>query len=156
MLELLETAKKKKEAADIYFDKKKQEYEKAREELIVFDDMKDFQIIVEDCVIPHKLKSKSNSHRKNVTSLKFNSFGTSYISTGLDGFIRLWDGNKSNSMIKIDNEVGVFSGFSMACSGACFDHTEQFLIGVSLDKTAKVWSLKNNKLMGTLTGHIGT
>lgn len=43
----------------------------------------------------------------------------------------------------------------MACSAATYDHTEQLLFGVSLDKTAKLWSLKNNKLLTTFTGHIG-
>ncbi len=43
----------------------------------------------------------------------------------------------------------------MAVSDATYDNTEQLLIGVSLDKTAKVWSLKNNKLLNTFTGHIG-
>lgn len=43
----------------------------------------------------------------------------------------------------------------MAVSDATYDNTEQLLIGVSLDKTAKVWSLKNNKLLTTFTGHIG-
>ena len=62
--------------------------------------MADFQIIVEDMVIPHKLKSKSTAHRKNVTSMKFNSFGTNYITTGVDGFVRIWDANKSKIMFK--------------------------------------------------------
>jgi WD40 repeat protein len=61
----------------------------------VFDSIKDFQIVVEDMVIPHKLKIKQNAHRKNITSMKFNSFGTNVITTGMDGFIRIWDANKS-------------------------------------------------------------
>ena len=44
----------------------------------------------------------------------------------------------------------------MACSSATFDHTEQLLFATSLDKTAKLWNLKNNKLLTTFTGHIGT
>jgi WD40 repeat protein len=51
---------------------------------------------VEDVTIPKMLKIKVNSHRKNITSMKFNSFGTNLISTGMDGFIRIWDANKSN------------------------------------------------------------
>ena len=60
--------------------------------------MKDFQIIVEEVSIPNKLKIKLNSHRKTITSMKFNSFGTNFITTGMDGFIRLWDANKSNPL----------------------------------------------------------
>lgn len=51
-------------------------------------------------------------------------------------------------------EVGVFAGFTGAISSATFDHSEQFLFAGSLDKTAKLWSLKKNKLLSTFTGHI--
>jgi len=111
------------------------------------DSIKDFQIVVEDVVIPNKLKVKLSAHRKNITSMKFNSFGTNFITTGVDGFVKVWDANKNS-------ENAVFSGFSMACTSASFDNTEQVLFAGSLDKTIKVWSLKNNKLLGTLMGHI--
>jgi len=51
-------------------------------------------------------------------------------------------------------EIGVFSGFTGAVTGATFDHTEQYLFAGSLDKSAKLWALKNNKLLCTFTGHI--
>lgn len=51
-------------------------------------------------------------------------------------------------------EVGVFTGFTSAVSGATFDHTEQHLFAGSMDKSAKLWALKNNKLLVTFTGHI--
>jgi len=55
----------------------------------------DFKIIVEDVVIPKKLKLKIKGHKKNITSLKFNSFGTNCISTGDDNFVKIWDATKS-------------------------------------------------------------
>lgn len=51
-------------------------------------------------------------------------------------------------------ETGVFAGFSTSVSSATFDNAEQMLFAGSLDKTAKLWELKNNKLKGTFTGHI--
>jgi WD40 repeat protein len=51
-------------------------------------------------------------------------------------------------------EIGVFAGFTGAVTGASFDNTEQFLFAGSMDKSAKLWSLKNNKLLVTFTGHI--
>ena len=51
-------------------------------------------------------------------------------------------------------EVGVFTGFTGAVSGATFDNSEQFLFAGSMDKSAKLWALKNNKLLVTFTGHI--
>jgi WD40 repeat protein len=55
---------------------------------------------------------------------------------------------------KIDMEIGVFTGFTGAVTGATFDHSEQLLFAGSMDKSAKLWSLKNNKLLVTFTGHI--
>jgi WD40 repeat protein len=54
----------------------------------------------------------------------------------------------------LDMEMGVFTGFTGAITGATFDHTEQYLFAGSMDKSAKLWSLKNNKLLVTFTGHI--
>jgi WD40 repeat protein len=51
-------------------------------------------------------------------------------------------------------EISVYSGFTSSVTSATYDHTEQFLFAGSMDKTAKLWSLKNNKLISTFTGHI--
>ncbi len=51
-------------------------------------------------------------------------------------------------------EIGVFTGFTGAVSAATYDHTEQYLFAGSMDKSAKLWSLKNNKLLQTFNGHI--
>ena len=42
-------------------------------------------------------------------------------------------------------EIGVFTGFTGAVSAATFDHSEQYLFAGAMDKTAKLWALKNNK-----------
>jgi WD40 repeat protein len=95
MLELVETAKKKKEAADIYFDEKQKDHRKNSSEINIRDSIKDFQIFVEDVQIPNKLKIKLTAHKKNITSLKFNNFGTNFLTTGVDTFIKIWDASKS-------------------------------------------------------------
>ena len=51
--------------------------------------------MVEDVVIPKKLKLKVKAHKKNITCLKFNGFGTNFISTGDDNFVKIWDATKS-------------------------------------------------------------
>lgn len=48
----------------------------------------------------------------------------------------------------------MFAGFTASVTQAALDHTEQILFAGSMDKTAKMWALKNNKLLATLTGHI--
>ena len=94
MNELVENAKKRKEAADIYFDEKKKEHGKSTDKNPILE-IRDFQVFVEDVQIPNKLKIKLSGHKKNITSLKFNNFGTNFISTGVDNFVKIWDAAKS-------------------------------------------------------------
>jgi hypothetical protein len=96
MLDLVDNAKKKKEAADLYFDDKKKEHTRnSFSEKNLMDSVKDYQVFVEDVQIPHKIKIKLTAHKKNITSLKFNSFGSNFLTTGVDTFVKMWDGNKS-------------------------------------------------------------
>jgi WD40 repeat protein len=51
-------------------------------------------------------------------------------------------------------ETGVYTGFTAAVTSATFDHSEQLLFAGSMDKSAKLWNLKNSKHLATFTGHI--
>jgi len=48
----------------------------------------------------------------------------------------------------------MYSGFTLGVSCVAYDHTEQFLFAGSLDRQAKLWSLKNSKLAASFTGHV--
>ena len=101
----------------------------------------------EEVKIPNKIRYRQKIHSKVITSINFNNFGSSYITTGADYAIKVYDTAKNE-------KTNVFGGFSSAVSGASFDHTEQLLFAGSLDKTAKLYALKNNKLLNTFQGHI--
>lgn len=79
----------------MYFDEKESNLLKGVNESLLNNKNSDFKIIVEDVVIPKKLKLKTKCHKKNITSLKFNGFGTNFLSTGDDNFVKLWDATKS-------------------------------------------------------------
>lgn len=57
-------------------------------------------------------------------------------------------------LMKLDVETSGFAGFSLPATCCRFDHTEQLLFAGSQDKTARLWSLKNYKLLNTFTGHV--
>ena len=141
--ELMESAKQKQLAADMYFKEKAEEFKESNKD----DSLNKIISNVEEVKVPNKLKYKQKAHNRGITSVNFNNFGSSYITTGVDYIVRVYDAAKNS-------ETNVFSGFSSAVSAACFDHSEQFLFAGSLDKTAKLWALKNNKLVNTFTGHI--
>ena len=140
--ELLESAKQKKKAADLYFSEKSESFSKNTKKKLP-----NYMVNVEEVQIPKKLKLHYKPHSKGITSLTFNSFGSNFITTGSDNFIKLWDTSKNS-------ETAIFSGFTGGVTEACFDHSEQFLFAGSMDKSAKLWSLKNTKLLNTFTGHI--
>lgn len=138
--EMFESAKKKKEAADMYFSDKQKVFKPPQI-------LPDIQVNVEEVVIPKTVKFKYRSHGKGITSIAFNAFGSNFLTTGSDNFIKNWDCSKMQ-------ELSVYSSFTSAVNDACYDHSEQFLFAGSMDKTAKLWTLKNNKLACTFTGHI--
>ena len=51
------------------------------------------------------------------------------------------------------NDNYEFSDFSDVVTDACFAHNEELLFAGSYDKTAKLYSLKNKKLLNTFIGH---
>ena len=96
--------------------------------------------------IPNKLKYKSKHHYKWITSINFNTSGSSYITTGEDSIIHIYDTDKNL-------ETYEFSDFSDIVTEACFDNKENFLFAGSYDKTAKLYSLKSYKLSYNFIGH---
>jgi hypothetical protein len=142
--ELMESAKQKQMAADMYFQEKQEQFKETNKDSTNLNEMFGSN---EEVKVPSKLRYKQKIHNKVITSINFNNFGSSFITTGADYIVRVYDAAKNT-------ETNVFSGFSSSVTEACFDHTEQLLFAGSLDKTAKLWSLKNNKLLNTFTGHI--
>ena len=141
---LMESAKQKQLAADMYFQEKQEKFQETSQGNANLNEMFGGS---EEVKIPSKLRYKQKLHNKVITSINFNNFGSSFITTGADYIVRVFDAAKNT-------ETNVFSGFSSSVTEACFDHTEQLLFAGSLDKTAKLWTLKNNKLLNTFTGHI--
>ena len=142
--ELMESAKQRQLAADMYFQEKQEQFKEKNKDTPNLNEQFGNS---EEVKIPNKLRYKQKLHNKVITSISFNNFGSSFITTGADYIVRVYDAAKNI-------ETNVFSGFSSSVTEACFDHTEQLLFAGSLDKTAKLWSLKNNKLLNTFTGHI--
>ena len=138
--EIYESARKKKAAADMYYSEKQKSFKNTQVP-------PNFQVNVEDVIIPKTIKYKFKSHNKGINSITFNGFGSNFLTTGTDNFIKNWDCSKYQ-------ELNVYSNFTSAVTDACYDHSEQFLFAGSMDKTAKLWTLKNNKLTCTFTGHI--
>lgn len=97
MLDMFEEAKKKKEAADLYYGEKMQDYISTSKLTDLNSNKDDFKIMVEETKIPNKIKCKLPAHRKNITGISFNTFGSNFLSCSADHFIKNWDCTKSKS-----------------------------------------------------------
>lgn len=96
LMEMIDDAKQKKDAADLYFKDKKDTYLKNSSLGIDSSKLDEFKIIVEEVKIPNKMKAKISAHNKNITGMKFSNFGSNLITCGVDSFIKNWDCSKSN------------------------------------------------------------
>lgn len=97
MLDMFEEAKKKKEAADLYYGEKMQDYISTSKLTDINSNKDDFKIMVEETKIPNKIKCKLPAHRKNITGISFNTFGSNFLSCSADHFIKNWDCTKSKN-----------------------------------------------------------
>ena len=73
-----------------------------------------------------KLKFKSKPHYDSITSINFNKSFSSYITTGKDNTIHIYDANDNN-------ESYDFSDFSNVVIDACFDNKEEFIFAGSYE-----------------------
>ena len=132
--ELMETAKQKQ----MYFKEKSDTFDSTNINEISSSD--------NSIKIPNKLKYKAKHHYNGINSINFNNSGSSYITTGEDSIIHIYDSDKNL-------ETYEFSDFSDIVTEACFDNKENYLFAGSYDKTAKLYSLKSYKLSYNFIGH---
>lgn len=98
MLEMFDEAKAKKEAADMYYSSKKDDYISSTKFSEMSSKLDEFKIVVEETKIPNKIKLKMAGHRKNITDISFNAFGSNFITASADFFIKNWDASKSKTI----------------------------------------------------------
>lgn len=99
-----------------------------------------------DLKIPKQLIYKQKIHQNGITNINFNKSGSSYLTIGEDSNIHVYDSTKNK-------ETNSFNDNSKKFIGACYDHKEELIFAGVDDRTAKLWSLKNNELLNTFSGH---
>ena len=77
--DMMKSAQEKMKVADLYFNKKSDEFEANNKE-----DMSKFKVDVEEVKVPKNLKLKFKPHNKGITSITFNSFGNNFLTSGTD------------------------------------------------------------------------
>lgn len=101
---------------------------------------------LDEQTIQKNLKYKLKIHSDDINYINFNKSGSSYLTVGKDCVINVYDS-------LLNNDTNTFSDFKKTIIGACYDHKEELVFAGSHERTAKLWSLKENKLLNTFSGH---
>ena len=86
-------------------------------------------------------------HNKPITSISFSKSGKYYATTGGDYSMKAFNGYKNTE----ESNILAFNG---SVVGAEFDHkNHHYIFGGSLDKSAKLWDFKSNKIISVFNEH---
>ncbi|ESO92893.1 hypothetical protein LOTGIDRAFT_120226, partial [Lottia gigantea] len=100
--------------------------------------------------VPTKAICKFDAHEGEVNSVKFNPSGTLFASGGADRKIKLWEIRNGEC-----DKKGTLLGSNAGITALDFDLEGSLVLGASSDFASRVWSLIDQRLRHTLTGHSG-
>lgn len=97
---------------------------------------------------PYKITKINKEHTNFVTSVKFSPDASLFLSVGFDKKINIYDAHKGNLLynLAMDKSTG---NHTMAIIGACWIDSNTIATS-SLDKTVKIWDLKEKVCKFTL------
>ncbi|CAB4408291.1 unnamed protein product [Rhizophagus irregularis] len=98
------------------------------------------------CYIPSN--SQSN-HRLSITKVRWNSNGGKFVTSSLDGSIKIWEGENGDCIQTIDN---AHSG--QAVSSVEFSKSGAYVLSSGCDSTSKLWDANNGKCIVTYEGAV--
>jgi autophagy-related protein 16 len=96
--------------------------------------------------IPTERKRTVRAHRGQCTSVRYNHNGTLIASGGTDGIIRVFDARGAGNRASLRS-----SNDSIMC--VTFSADENYLLATGNDQSARVWSMKQRKVLHALIGH---
>ncbi|XP_053404630.1 autophagy-related protein 16-1-like [Mercenaria mercenaria] len=100
--------------------------------------------------LPTKAQCKLDAHEGEVNAVLWSPTGSLFATGGSDRKIKLWDYNGGQCTCK-----GTLLGSNAGITALEFDLDEEFVLGASNDYASRLWSLSDQRLRHTLTGHSG-
>ncbi|CAG8489310.1 1925_t:CDS:10 [Funneliformis caledonium] len=98
------------------------------------------------CYIP---SSSQSNHRLSITKVRWNSNGGQFVSSSLDGTIKIWEGEHGECIQTIDNAHN-----GQAVSSVEFSKSGAYILSSGCDSTSKLWDANNGKCIVTFEGAI--
>ncbi|XP_017041636.1 autophagy-related protein 16 isoform X1 [Drosophila ficusphila] len=99
---------------------------------------------------PTKILMKFEAHENESHAVRWSPVERMVATGGADRKVKLWDIGKNSTEPR-----AVLSGSSAGINSVDFDSTGAYILGTSNDYGARVWTVIDNRLRHTLTGHSG-
>ncbi|XP_030370056.1 autophagy-related protein 16 isoform X2 [Scaptodrosophila lebanonensis] len=99
---------------------------------------------------PTKIIMKFEAHENESHAVRWSPVERMVATGGADRKVKLWDVGKASTEPR-----AVLSGSSAGINSVDFDSTGTYILGTSNDYGARVWTVMDNRLRHTLTGHSG-
>ncbi|KAH8341855.1 hypothetical protein KR059_002490 [Drosophila kikkawai] len=99
---------------------------------------------------PTKILVKFEAHENESHAVRWSPVERMVATGGADRKVKLWDIGKNSTEPR-----AVLSGSSAGINSVDFDSTGAYILGTSNDYGARVWTVMDNRLRHTLTGHSG-
>ncbi|XP_005190986.2 autophagy-related protein 16 isoform X2 [Musca domestica] len=99
---------------------------------------------------PTNIYMKFEAHETESHAVRWSPIERVIATGGADRKVKLWDVGKGSSEPR-----SVLGGSSAGINSVDFDSTGTYIIGTSNDYGARVWTVGDNRLRHTLTGHSG-
>ncbi|XP_052782813.1 autophagy-related protein 16-1-like [Mya arenaria] len=100
--------------------------------------------------IPTKAQCKLDAHDGEVNAVLWSPTGSMFATGGSDRKIKLWDYNAGQCSCK-----GMLTGSNAGITSLEYDLDESHILGASNDYACRLWSIADQRLRHTLTGHSG-
>ncbi|XP_073952407.1 autophagy-related 16 isoform X2 [Choristoneura fumiferana] len=101
--------------------------------------------------LPSKVALRFDAHEGDVNAVKWSPTERIVATGGADRKVKLWDVSKMGTV----ECRGTLVGSNAAVMSVDFDSTGAYIVGASNDFASRVWTVADERLRHTLTGHSG-
>ncbi|XP_003737760.1 autophagy-related protein 16-1 [Galendromus occidentalis] len=99
-------------------------------------------------MVPSRLICKFDAHDGEVQAVQWSSSSKVLATGGADRKVKIWDYNQFSVSLRCQ-----LSGSNMGITSIAIDSDDHLLLAASNDMSARVWTISDQRLRHTLTGH---
>jgi autophagy-related protein 16 len=105
---------------------------------------------IDHAIKPKKYKTHTDAHTAAVNAVCFSSTGAHMATGGFDNTVKIWEATGQDTCSLLSCTL---RGCQQGVNSVQFDSDERSVLCASNDKTVRIWSLQDQRLRHTLTGH---